>query len=55
MQSLKVKKTNVFLTATLVRLSERLTVVFQVKKLGKYFIVNLSNSEMSFLTNSCQY
>jgi hypothetical protein len=53
--TIKVKKTNVFLTATLVRLSERLTVVFQVKKLGKYFIVNLSNSEMSFLTHSCQY
>jgi hypothetical protein len=55
LQSLKVKKTNVFLTAPLVRFLEPQTVGFPVKKLGKEFKVNLSNYEMSFLTNFYQY
>lgn len=49
---IKVKKTNLFLTASQDWLREPKTVGSQVKKVGKEFKVNLSNSEMSFLTNT---
>ncbi len=52
--SFTVKQTLVFLTVALVMLSELFTDFFSVKKVGKEFKVNLSNSEMSFLTIRCQ-
>ncbi|MCC5667804.1 hypothetical protein LC653_28980 [Nostoc sp. CHAB 5784] len=52
--TIKLKKTNVFLTAVLVSLREPETVCFLVKKAGKEFKVNLSNSPDEFFNNLYQ-